>query len=104
MPPLNAEQLQAVQRLLLEPLRDTIKAELQVSLDRLASSIDRLAEEMRSHRTQTEHRIEPLERELARQKRFRRKLAGIYGVIAVLLSAAWALIREKIMRRFGTKE
>ena len=104
MPPLNAEQLETVQRLLLEPLRDTIKAELQVSLDRIAASVDRLAEEVRSHAAQSNLRIGPLEREMARQKRFRRRLAGVYGLVAVMLSAAWAIVREKVLRRFGPKE
>ena len=100
MPPLTSDQLDAIRRLLLDPLRDVIKAEVHAKLDTLSASVDRLADELR---TQTDHRIAPLEREMARQKRFRRRLATIYGGVALVLSVAWSMLRDKVMRRFGSK-
>jgi undecaprenyl pyrophosphate synthase len=95
--PLTSDQLDAIHRLLLEPLRETIKAELHA----VSASVDRLGDELRTH---VDHRIAPLERELARQKRFRRKLATIYGGLAVVVSVVWSIFRDKVMRRFGSKE
>lgn len=100
MPPLSSEQLDAVQRLLLEPLRETVKAELQLSHDRLAAAIEGLTRTLADQATQANRRIEPLERELSRQRTFRRRLAAIYGVAALLLSVLWELLRERVVKAF----
>ncbi len=104
MPPLSTNQLESIRRLLLDPLRETIKAEIAQSHDRLASTLDRLAEDFATHADQTERRIALIDRELARQKSFRRKLAGLYAALTVLLSLAWSVARDKFLANFHSKD
>ena len=41
MTELTAEQLESIRRLLVDPVRDAVKSEIQLSHDRLASAVER---------------------------------------------------------------
>lgn len=94
---LRTEQLESIQRLLVEPLRDAVKAEIQSSHDRLASAVDKVADQLTGHIQRSEKRVASIEREVSRLRSFRKKLVAIYGVISVLAGLLWSIIRDKIL-------
>ena len=96
MPEINSDQLESIQRLLLCPLRETVRTEIQLSHDQLASSIGRLDERLAGHIERSEKRVAALERESARLKAARNKVAGAYGVLAVVVSLVWSFVRDKL--------
>ena len=95
MTELTAEQLESIRRLLVDPVRDTIKSEIQLSHDRLASAVERLGDHLAGHIERTEKRMVTVEREVGRLRSFRRRVVAGYGAITILLSAVWSIFREK---------
>ena len=98
MPPLTSDQLEAIQRLLSDPLRQTVRAEMQAGHDRLAAAIDRVAEQLGRHVGETsrreqerELRIDSLDRRVAAIERFRGKVLIVYGALTFAMSFAWSL-------------
>ena len=103
MPPLTTDQLDAIQRLLAEPLRQAVRAEMQAGHDRLASSIERVAGQLASHIAQIarrerarDGRLDALERRVATLEAFRGKVLVVYAFATLVLSFAWSLLREWI--------
>ena len=98
---LTTTQLEAIQRLIIEPLRSAVRAEMQAGHERLAASIDKVTDQLAHHMTSTidghrarDARIEQLERRLATLERFRAKVLFVYGVLTVLCTLAWSVLRD----------
>ena len=101
MPPLTSDQLEAIQRLLSDPLRQAVRAEMQAGHDRLAAAIDRVAEQLGRHmadNTRREHarelRLETLEHRVATLERFRARVLIVYAALTFAMSFAWSLFSE----------
>ena len=95
MTDLTAEQLESIRRLLVDPLRETVKNEIQLSHDRLESAVERLGDHLAGYIERTEKRMATVEREVGRLRTFRRRVVAIYGVLTILLSAAWSVFRDR---------
>ena len=101
MPPLTADQLDSIQRLLSEPLRQAVRTEMQAGNDRLASAIEKVAEQLSNHVADNlrrerarEGRLESLERRVATLENFRAKVLIVYAALTVALSFAWSVLRD----------
>ena len=99
MTELTAEQLESIRRLLVDPVRDAVKSEIQLSHDRLASAVERLGDHVSGHIERTEKRLVTVEREIGRLRSFRRRVVAGYGAITILVSAVWTVFREKWLSR-----
>ena len=99
MTELNAEQLESIRRLLVDPLRETVKNEIQLSHDRLESAVERLGDHLAGHIQRSEKRLATVEREVGRLRNFRRKVVAIYGVITIVLSTVWSIVRDKCLSK-----
>jgi ferritin-like metal-binding protein YciE len=99
MSDIRADQLESIQRLLVDPLRDAVKTEIQLSHDRLAAAVEKLADRLAGHIDRTEKRIATVEREVSRLRSFRKRLVAIYGVITVILGLLWSAVKDKIMSK-----
>lgn len=104
MPPLTSDQLDAIQRLLSEPLRQAVRAEMQAGHDRLAAAIDKVAEQLERYTAESlrrEHardlRLESLERRVTTLERFRAKMLVVYGALALVLGLVWSIIRDWLL-------
>ena len=95
MTDLTAEQLESIRRLLVDPLRETVKNEIQLSHDRLESAVERLGDHLAGYIERTEKLMATVEREVGRLRTFRRRVVAIYGVLTILLSAAWPVFRDR---------
>ena len=100
---LTTTQLDAIQRLLSEPLRQAVRAEMQAGHDRLAAAIEKVADQLATHvadvlrlERSREHRLDSLEKRVAALERFRAKVLIVYGVLSMLLTLAWEFVREWI--------
>jgi hypothetical protein len=98
MPDLTPSQLESIRRLLLDPLREAVRAEIQLGHDRLASALDTLAD----HLHRTDKRITAVERDLTRLRTFRRRVLAVYSALAVLLSLIWSIVRDKVISLFAS--
>ena len=101
MADLSAEHLESIRRLLLEPLRETVKSEIQRSHDRLESALDQLADRIDAHIQRSEKRVTAIEREVIGLRSFRHRIVAVYGVLTVLLSLLWSIVRDKLLARFA---
>src|SRR5205807_2281488 len=63
MQDLTPSQLESIRRLLVDPLRETIKSEVQLSHDRLAASIRKLTDQLSTHAHSTDARLSTAERD-----------------------------------------
>lgn len=50
-----------------------------------------------------ERRLVVVEKSTARLRAFRRRVVAIYGVLTLLLSFAWAILRDKVLTRLSGK-
>jgi hypothetical protein len=98
---LNTTQLEAIQRLISDPLREAVRAEMQAGHDRLTAAIEKVAEQLTAHVAETlrlEHlrqsRIDQLEQRVSQLEGFRAKVLIVYTALAVVLSLAWSLARD----------
>jgi hypothetical protein len=98
---LTTGQLDAIQRLLSEPLRQAVRAEMQSGHERLTAAIEKLAEQLAGHIADTlrrdrlrETRLDALERRVAALERFRGKVLIVYAALTLLLSFGWSILRE----------
>jgi hypothetical protein len=103
MPPLTADQLDSIQRLLSEPLRQAVRTEMQAGNDRLASAIERVAQQLADHVADNlrrerarEGRLESLERRVVILENFRGRVLIVYAALTVALSFAWSVFRDWI--------
>jgi hypothetical protein len=103
MSELGSEQLESIRRLLLEPLRETIRAEVRVSHDQLAAVVATLGERLAEQGHRADRRFAAVERQLTGLGAFRRKVLAVYGVLTVLLSLIWSVLRDKLMTKLGGK-
>ena len=99
MSDLTTEQLETIRSLLLDPLRETVKSEIERSHDRLGAAVEKLADRLAGHIERTEKRVVFVEREVTRLRSFRQRVLAIYGVVAFMLSLLWSVIRERIFSR-----
>jgi hypothetical protein len=101
MPDLRPDQLESIRRLLLDPLRDAVRAELRLSHARLTSAIESLTERMTDSTQRTDRRLLAVERETARLRSFRRRLVALYGAAAFVVTLLWSLLRDKFLSKLG---
>src|SRR5690349_22927238 len=101
MPDLRPDQLESIRRLLLDPLREAVRAELQLSHARLTSAIESLTERMTDYTHRTDRRLLAVERETARLRSFRRRLVAVYGAAAFVVTVVWSLLRDKLLSKLG---
>ena len=101
MPDLTSAQLQAIQQLITDPLRAAVRAEMQAGHDRLASAVEKVADQLASHMTEAlnrdrahDHRIEIIEQRITRLEHFRGRVLIVYGALTMLLSFAWTMLEE----------
>ena len=100
---LTTNQLEAVQRLISEPLRQAVRAEMQAGHERLAAAIERVADQLAGHIAQVlrqdharDARLAALEHRVSALERFRGRVLIVYAALTLLLSLAWELVREWI--------
>ena len=98
---LNTTQLEAIQRLISEPLRLAVRAEMQAGHERLTAAIEKVAEQLAAHVAEVvrlesarDDRLRHLEHRVTRLEQFRGKVLLVYTVLALLLSFVWSLVRE----------
>ena len=96
---LRTEQLESIQRLLVDPLRETIRTEIHLSHDRLADHLAALATRLEEHVVRTERRMSAVQREVNRQRSFRRRVVAVYGVMMMLATIVWSAVRDKVVNR-----
>ena len=99
MSDLNSEQLQSIQSILIDPLRETIRTEIRLNHDQMADVISRLEHVIEEQSASASARLSALENEVAGFRAFRRKLVTIYSTLTVVLSIIWSLIREKVLSK-----
>lgn len=100
---LTTNQLEAVQRLISEPLRQTVRAEMQVGHERLAAAIEKVADQLAAHIAEVlrhditrDARLAALEHRVTALERFRGRVLIVYAGLTLLFSFAWELLREWI--------
>jgi len=98
---LTTPQLEAIQRLIIQPLLDAVRVEMQAGHERLAAAIEKVADRLAAHVADEtsrdrarDGRIETLERRVGALERFRGRVLVVYGVLTMLLSFAWSLLRD----------
>jgi hypothetical protein len=96
---LTSEQLEAIRRLLIDPLREAVRQEMRLGHQRLTSAIGRLDDHVSDHG----RRLAVVEKSTARLRAFRRRVVAVYGFVTVLLSLAWAILRDKVLGRLSGK-
>ena len=101
MPPLTSDQLDSIQRLLSDPLRQAVRTEMQAGHDRLAAAIEKVSEQLASHMAENlrreharETRLDSLERRVATLEAFRGKVLIVYAALTLALSFAWSVFRD----------
>lgn len=101
---LTTSQLEAVQRLISEPLRLAVRVEMQAGHERLASAIEKVADQLARHVAEVvrqdrirENHLENLEHRVLVLERFRAKMLIVYGALAVVFSVAWSVVWEWIV-------
>ena len=104
MPDLTTPQLEAIQRLITEPLRQAVRTEMQAGHERLALAIEKVADQLTSHVADAlrqghtrDARIDSLEHRVTALERFRGRVLIVYGALALLFSLIWSLFREWIL-------
>ena len=101
---LNSTQLDAIQRLICEPLREAVRTEMAAGHERLATAIERVADQLAGHIADAlrrerawDARVESLERRVTALERFRGRILIVYAALTVLLSFAWSVLREFLL-------
>jgi hypothetical protein len=100
---LTTNQLEAVQRLISEPLRQTVRLEMQAAHERLAAAIEKVADQLATHVADVvrhdharDARLAAIERRVTALERFRGRVLVVYAGLTLLVSLAWELLREWI--------
>jgi len=101
---LTTPQLETIQRLLVDPLREAVRTEMQAGHDRLAVAIEKVADQLTQHAaitTQNElardARITRLETRVTMLERFRGKMLAGYTALVLVCSLAWELLRDWVI-------
>ena len=103
---LNTQQLESIHRLLIEPLREAVKAEVELSQDRLRRAVDQLSAQLTAHiqsqgqRTDdASNRLTALEATTTRYAAMQSRVLVVYGFLAMALSLVWSIIRDRLVSR-----
>ena len=99
MSDLDSEQLQFIQQLLIDPLRETIRTEMRLNHDQMIDVLNGLEEAILIQAESSQNRLASIEADLSRLKSFRRKLVAIYSTLTVVISLLWSIFREKVMAK-----
>ena len=99
MSDLDSEQLQSIQSILIDPLRETIRTEIRLNHDQMADLISRLEHIIEQQSASSNARFTAIENEVAGFRAFRGKLVTIYSTLTVVLSIIWSLLREKVLAK-----
>jgi hypothetical protein len=98
---LTTNQLEAIQRLISDPLRQAVRAEMQAGHERLAAAIEKVADQLAGHvaealrhDTTRDSRLSAIEHRLTALERFRGRVLIVYAALTLLVSLAWELLRE----------
>jgi hypothetical protein len=101
---LTTVQLETIQRLLVDPLRETVRTELQAGHERLTGAIEKVADQLARHVAASvqnelarDVRITRLEKRVATLEKFRGRLLAAYTALVLLCSLAWSLVRDWIV-------
>ena len=97
---LNTEQLESIRRLLIEPVRETVRTEIQLSHDRVSAAVTKLDDRLAGHMERNEKRLAIVEKETGNIRAFRRRLAAVYAVMTLVLSLVWSIVRDKLMSKW----
>ena len=104
MPDLTTAQLEAIQRLITEPLRQAVRTEMQAAHERLAAAIEKVADQLTGHVADAlrqgharDARIDSLEHRVSVLERFRARVLLVYGALTVLFTVAWSVLREWVV-------
>ena len=105
MPPLTTPQLESLHRLLIDPLRNTVRSEMQAGHDRLTSAIEKVADRLATHTASTtesdrtrDARTAHLEHRLAVLERFRTKVLAVCAALSFLITLACSLLHDYLTR------
>ena len=94
---LKTEQLEAIGRLLIDPLRDAVRQEMRMSHSRLSGAIEKLDERMAGRIADHDRRIVEVEKSTVEFRSLRRKIIAVYGALTLVLSLAWSVVRDKLL-------
>ena len=105
MPPsLTTDQLEAVQRLICEPLRQAVRAEMQAGHEQVTAAVAKLADQLAAHVNEAIRRdraqgarIDLMEHRIGTLERFRGRVLVVYGVLTLIFSFAWSVLREWLL-------
>ena len=107
---LNAEQLESIRRLLIDPLRDAVKAEVELGHGRLRQAVEQLAAQVAAHAeanhqraTETTRRLVMVEAEVTKFGPFRNRVLVVYGFLAAGLSLIWSIVRDRVVSKFTSR-
>ena len=107
MPPkdLTSEQLESIRRLLIDPLRDAVKAEVELGHGRLRQAVEQLSAQVTAHAesnarasAEASRRLVAVETELTKFRSFRSRVLVVYTFLAAGLSLLWSILRERIVK------
>ena len=98
---LTTNQLEAVQRLISEPLRQTVRLEMQAAHERLAGAIEKVADQLATHVAEVlrldhvrDARLAALEHRVTALERFRGRIIVVYTALTLAVSFLWSLAQE----------
>jgi hypothetical protein len=104
LPPLTTPELETIQRLLVDPLRDAVRTELQAGHERLTLAIEKVAEQLAQHiaveaqnALAQDVRLTRLEKRVTLLEQFRGRMLAGYAVLVLICSAAWSIVRDWIV-------
>jgi len=105
MPPLTTPQLESLHRLLIDPLRDAVRTEMQAGHDRLTAAIEKVADRLSTHTAAArdsdrarDARTDQIEKRLALLERFRTKVLAVCAVLSFLVTLAWSILHDYLTR------
>jgi hypothetical protein len=101
MPNLTTSQLESIQRLITEPLRTTVRAEMQAGHDRLTAAVDKVANQLSQHASASIEahraqgvRVDQIDRRVGTLERFRGRVLLVYTFLTVICTVAWSALRD----------
>jgi hypothetical protein len=104
MAPLTTPELEVIQRLLVDPLRDAVRTEMQAGHERLAQAIEKVAEQLAQHvaaemqnELARDARIARLEKRVTMLEQFRGRMLAGYTLLVLICSVVWSIVRDWIV-------
>lgn len=99
MTPLSSDHLESIQHLLVEPLREAVRAEMSAGHERLADVLRQMGERLDGYIERTDRRLVAAERDIARLRAFRHRVVAIYSTLSVIASMLWSFMKDKLISR-----